>query len=421
MAVWLRNRFGWWKLPAGSLVLGRHHECDLHLDDPRLSRRHCRLTADQDRLTVVDLGSSNGVLINGDRVESVAECRHGDLLIAGPFTFEVDIQVEEPCPERLEGSLLQSGRNTDPGRDPEFMPSTDRLLRTTAEMEWASDPKTGEPLTPNPESPGDAGGRVTDDDALDPRDADEPRHPFADSDADDARGDDDEKPVQTTGSNLRPQSRRSSTQALTPNDPDSRLRLELRSAIGRRFLAAALDLGTCLLLALALALPGVVGGYAGALRQAGASLDHGVPVLVAEAEPAGLLDLAGSLITASGRSAAPLLLDTMRAEHRSAFLIFFVGTTATVLAWVLIGIVFLVAATMVKGAPYWHRKLDLVIRETESGYYPSAPRCLARWGLLLLLAWAAPICIALARRSPHDLLSGCTLRRRDVETDSRAV
>ncbi|MDA3959429.1 MAG: FHA domain-containing protein [Planctomycetota bacterium] len=412
MAVWLRNRFGWWKLPAGELMLGRHKDCTLRLDDPRLSRQHCKLQVRQDGLSVEDLGSSNGVLVNGYRVTTTAECRHGDLLIVGPFTFEVDIKSEEACPAVVEGSLLQG----DPSVDPEFMPSTDRHLRQTEDMEWASNQKgPDDPLTPNPHL---VGGGDTSEDATTPAPhaVVPPNNPFIESNEDTKVPTDvPSDKIRTTETNLQPQSRRNTTNALTPNDPDSRLRLELRSATGRRFIAAILDFGTCLLLALAFGIPGILGGYCIALHQAGARVAEGVPVLVEVGEPASLLDLAATLTGPNGRDAIGPLLDALRSEHRQAFLVFFIGATAAVLAWVLIVIIWLVAATMIKGAPYWHRRFNLVIRERDSGYFPSAVRCLWRWTLVAALGWLAPIAILLAHRSPHDVLSGCTLRRRDVE------
>ncbi len=49
------------------VLLGRQIDCDMQLKDSRASRHHCRLTLDDRRLTVEDLGSSNGVKFNGKR------------------------------------------------------------------------------------------------------------------------------------------------------------------------------------------------------------------------------------------------------------------------------------------------------------------------------------------------------------------
>lgn len=58
--------------PPG-LVIGRGAEADLRIDDPGVSRRHAEIRvsagAGSLQVSVVDLGSTNGVLVNGSRVE----------------------------------------------------------------------------------------------------------------------------------------------------------------------------------------------------------------------------------------------------------------------------------------------------------------------------------------------------------------
>lgn len=57
--------------PPG-LVIGRGSEADLRLNDPGVSRRHARVTVGgnphQPIVTIEDLGSTNGVLVNGNRI-----------------------------------------------------------------------------------------------------------------------------------------------------------------------------------------------------------------------------------------------------------------------------------------------------------------------------------------------------------------
>jgi predicted component of type VI protein secretion system len=47
------------------LLIGRHPECDVRLDLPQVSRRHCCLALAYDRATIRDLGSRHGVRVNG--------------------------------------------------------------------------------------------------------------------------------------------------------------------------------------------------------------------------------------------------------------------------------------------------------------------------------------------------------------------
>ena len=69
------------------VVLGRLPECEIPLVDPSVSRRHARIRLEGDRWTVTDLGSTNGVKVNGEPV-SVAELRHGDRLELGTVALQ---------------------------------------------------------------------------------------------------------------------------------------------------------------------------------------------------------------------------------------------------------------------------------------------------------------------------------------------
>jgi hypothetical protein len=48
-------------------VIGRSRECDLVLDDPNVSRRHAELRREDEGWAVRDLGSTNGIKLNGRR------------------------------------------------------------------------------------------------------------------------------------------------------------------------------------------------------------------------------------------------------------------------------------------------------------------------------------------------------------------
>ena len=73
-------------------VLGRSRECDCVLDDPNVSRRHAELrrgsTGDWQ---VVDLGSTNGIKVNGRQVES-SRLSPGDEVSMGTTRFVFDIE-----------------------------------------------------------------------------------------------------------------------------------------------------------------------------------------------------------------------------------------------------------------------------------------------------------------------------------------
>src|SRR6476660_9151790 len=70
------------------LLLGRHAECDIQLNSRKISRRHCCIAQVADRLVIRDLGSTNGIRINGERILE-RDLRSGDELTIGNFRFTV--------------------------------------------------------------------------------------------------------------------------------------------------------------------------------------------------------------------------------------------------------------------------------------------------------------------------------------------
>jgi pSer/pThr/pTyr-binding forkhead associated (FHA) protein len=62
--------------------IGRGLAADLRIDDTSVSRRHAMLVSDQAGARILDDRSSNGTLLNGERVEQAA-LKSGDVLILG--------------------------------------------------------------------------------------------------------------------------------------------------------------------------------------------------------------------------------------------------------------------------------------------------------------------------------------------------
>jgi pSer/pThr/pTyr-binding forkhead associated (FHA) protein len=67
------------------LVIGRANDCDLALEEPILSRHHCRLepSREGDGWAVVDLNSRNGTFVNAVRVKMRQGLRHRDIITVG--------------------------------------------------------------------------------------------------------------------------------------------------------------------------------------------------------------------------------------------------------------------------------------------------------------------------------------------------
>src|SRR5947207_12728907 len=65
------------------LLLGRHPECDIQIDSRKISRRHCCIAQVADYLVVRDLGSTNGIRVNGVRVLEGRLDENDELAIGG--------------------------------------------------------------------------------------------------------------------------------------------------------------------------------------------------------------------------------------------------------------------------------------------------------------------------------------------------
>jgi Protein of unknown function (DUF3662)/Inner membrane component of T3SS, cytoplasmic domain len=78
-------------LSGERVMIGRSRECDIVVNDPNVSRRHIELRRGERGWAAVDLGSTNGMKINGRRV-SHAELEPGDRITIGisDLTFELE-------------------------------------------------------------------------------------------------------------------------------------------------------------------------------------------------------------------------------------------------------------------------------------------------------------------------------------------
>ena len=121
--------------PGGDTVIGRVSECNVHVLDARVSRRHCVISAGPAGLTIKDLQSVNGTFVNGVRITSTA-LKGGDRLVVG--TTELEVRLVAPVDGR-KTELLGSG-----GRQP-----TERAAALPAPVK-AAEPAAAKPAQPAP-------------------------------------------------------------------------------------------------------------------------------------------------------------------------------------------------------------------------------------------------------------------------------
>ncbi len=70
-------------LQGGITTLGRSEECEFTIEDPLVSRRHAQISVDGDEVRLIDLGSRNGVRLNGRPVTGSAPLQDGDRVRIG--------------------------------------------------------------------------------------------------------------------------------------------------------------------------------------------------------------------------------------------------------------------------------------------------------------------------------------------------
>ncbi|HEU4532848.1 MAG TPA: FHA domain-containing protein, partial [Polyangiaceae bacterium] len=79
----LRHRQHDLELPPGQFLIGRSTDCQLAIEDVRVSRRHAQLLITDEAVYVEDLGSQNGISVDGELVRGRQRLRHGSRLTVG--------------------------------------------------------------------------------------------------------------------------------------------------------------------------------------------------------------------------------------------------------------------------------------------------------------------------------------------------
>jgi hypothetical protein len=76
-------------LAGERMTIGRSRECEILIDDPNVSRRHAEVRKTIEGWMIADLGSTNGVKVNGKRVHEEV-LRPGDKITLGLIELEFD-------------------------------------------------------------------------------------------------------------------------------------------------------------------------------------------------------------------------------------------------------------------------------------------------------------------------------------------
>ncbi len=82
------------------VLVGRHADCDfVILHSRKISRKHCAVALVNNRFVVRDLGSMNGVWVNGERVEHSLPLDFGDELMIGDVLYRLQADKAAASPK----------------------------------------------------------------------------------------------------------------------------------------------------------------------------------------------------------------------------------------------------------------------------------------------------------------------------------
>jgi pSer/pThr/pTyr-binding forkhead associated (FHA) protein len=100
-------------LPDTVTTIGRQQDCNFCLPLSVVSRKHCEVNLDGEKIVVRDHDSRNGTFLNGQRIkESVA--KGGDLFQIGPVKFVIQVDgnpdfFDNYLPESEDHSTIKNG------------------------------------------------------------------------------------------------------------------------------------------------------------------------------------------------------------------------------------------------------------------------------------------------------------------------
>jgi len=126
LRFWLEYQGRTFELRPGEILIGRSSNCHLVLDDGLVSRRHAQIIVTDERASVEDFSSANGVFVNSKRVNGTEPLKAGDQLQIGKQQFVVCSVARPPAPlpverrmaETLHGVNMQGEASLAPHSDP---------------------------------------------------------------------------------------------------------------------------------------------------------------------------------------------------------------------------------------------------------------------------------------------------------------
>jgi len=89
-------------IKLSQFLIGRDPQCHLRPASPVISKRHCVVLVKKGKVFIRDFDSTNGTIVNDERIEGERELKNDDVIQLGPISFRVlmegVIPVDKPTP-----------------------------------------------------------------------------------------------------------------------------------------------------------------------------------------------------------------------------------------------------------------------------------------------------------------------------------
>jgi ABC transport system ATP-binding/permease protein len=107
------------------ITIGRQEGNTIRLTERNVSRRHARLMRNNGHVLIEDLGSYNGIRINGDRISGQVQVADGDLIQIGDYDLALQAEEGKAAPPTvpLEPPAAQTRKLPDPSATMPALPA----------------------------------------------------------------------------------------------------------------------------------------------------------------------------------------------------------------------------------------------------------------------------------------------------------
>lgn len=122
------------ELGLGEFAIGRSAECQLSLDDPLVSRKHALLVVNPESVLIKDLGSRNGVVVNGTKIDTSRVLLDGDRIVIGSQEMTILARPAGAAPHYVKRSTTGAQTLSSVARPHSFEPTKIQSDRPSREI-----------------------------------------------------------------------------------------------------------------------------------------------------------------------------------------------------------------------------------------------------------------------------------------------